>query len=132
MPYCGDCGGELHTCEVTAPDPAAEAARAEVKATRAVSDAEIEIARINAQRDVDVAKVQAGIMRDEAVVEAVVAEAEADATAQAIAPEPEPEPQPVMVVDADQDVTDEPSIPPAAEQGSDEPAAATSGGNPWW
>ena len=87
MPHCPDCGEKLHEC-VDAPDPAAEAASAEKAAAKTVTAAEVRIAEIQRDRDIELAKIQAGIVRDEVVVEAVVAEAEADATTAALAPEP--------------------------------------------
>jgi len=133
MPFCADCGGELHACEVIAPDPEAEAARAAVGEAETYTAAEIEVARINAEKEIKLARIAAGTYKDEAIVEAVVAEAEADATTDAVSPD-EPAPMPVSVVaDADASVEDEPSIPPADEQDAGEPVSAgSSKSNPWW
>lgn len=132
MAYCPDCGEALHTCEVELPDPAAEAARAETKVAKTYTGAEVEIARLNAERDVAVARIQAGIIKDEVIVEAIVAEAEADATADAIAPEPEEDPVPVVVVDANAEAEAEPTIPPADDQSGEPVTSGSRPSNPWW
>lgn len=115
MAYCPDCGEQLHDCQVEHPDPAAEAARAETKAAKTYTDAEVEVARLNADRDIAVAKIQAGIIKDEVVVEAVVAEAEAEAVAETLAP-PEPEPAPIVIEDAGESEPEPTDIPPAEDE----------------
>lgn len=133
MAYCPDCGEALHSCEIEVADPAAESAKAEVKVAKEYTDAEVEIARLNAERDVAVARIQAGIIKDEVIVEAVVAEAEADAVAETLAPEPEEDPTPVVVVaDADAEAEGEPSLPEAEDQGGEPVSAGGKSSNPWW
>jgi hypothetical protein len=135
--FCPDCGEALHQCEAAQEDdPVAELAHAEVKAAKTYSDSEVEVTRLNTERDIAVAKIQAGVYREEAVQEAEVATAEAEAVAEALAP-PEPEgesPDVVIIADADAEAEpeEEPTLPPAEEQGSEPVTVSSKSKNPWW
>jgi hypothetical protein len=135
--YCPDCGERLHQCQAAQEaDPVAELAHAEVKAAKTYTDAEVEVARLQAERDVEIARISAGIVRDEVVVEAVVAEAEAEAVADALAPPEEEGESPDVVIIADADAEAEPeeeeSLPVAEEQGSEPVTVGSKSKNPWW
>lgn len=112
MSFCTNCGHEL---------PPALEAEVEIDTAEVHATAEVEVERIRAEKEVAIAKINAGLMKDELVVENAALAAANEVLEEVAAPEPAPleDTQPI-VIEAPEQVNDEPEFENAMPPGDDD------------